>query len=158
MQRFTLISKRVLYPFYWPFIETEWDRQIIFTFTKWFGGVPGFKQQVLLILGWATVDLAFPKFDPHMLALMAFLTIYSGGTQPGLAIGNEQSMGMLVQLLKNNTDQLKAMWSVIKELQRMRVEDRQLLNRILEALVDDNREAAVNAARAAMKRGEDIGS
>ncbi|WDL96958.1 hypothetical protein [Alicyclobacillus sp. ALC3] len=157
MQRFTRIYKRLLYPFYWPFIETAWDRKIIFTFTKWFGGVPGFKQQVLLILGWAAVDLAFPGLDPHMLALMAFLTIYSGGTQPGLAVGNEQSMGMLVQLLKNNTDQLKAMWSVIKELQSMRVEDRQLLTRVLEALLDDDREAAIHAARAAMKRGADNG-
>lgn len=149
--------KRLAFPFCWPFIDTAWDRKVIFGFTRWFGSVAGFKQQVLFIIGWTLLDIIDPTLDPKMLTLLVFLTIYSGGTQPGLAIGNEQSMKMLVQLMKNNIDQLRSQTAVIEELRAMQRADREVLDDILDELTDEDRETAINAARAAAKatkRGE----
>ena len=134
--RLTAICKKALFPFYWPFIDRPWDRKVIFAFTKWFGSIPGFKQQVLIILGWTIVDLIDPALDSHMLVLMAFLTIYSGGTQPALAIGNEQAMEMQVQLLKNNVDQLAVMVDMLTKLHEMQVQDSALLDAIADDVED----------------------
>lgn len=162
------VFKRLAYPFYWPFIDTPWDRKVIFGFTRWFGSVTGFKQQVLLIVGWTVLDIIFPSLDPKMLTLLVFLTVYSGGTQPGLAIGNEQSMKMLVQLMKNNIDQLKAqavvmheLRGVVEELRSMQRADREILDDIVEELTENGdvtvrmeTESERNARNAAKRRGE----
>ncbi|QQE80944.1 hypothetical protein GI364_11465 [Alicyclobacillus sp. SO9] len=70
------------------FTTSEREERWLAAFSKWFGGVPGFKQQTLVIALWTISILTGIVHDPGMLHFLIVLTIYSAITQPMLAIGS----------------------------------------------------------------------
>ena len=103
-------------PITWIFRSSARAEKRINGFTDWFGSVPGFKQQMTFMLGWVLIAIVFPRIDPNMFHLMAFLTIYSGVTQPLLAIQNARSGYMMVKMLQSQQNQLRAMQAMIQHL------------------------------------------
>lgn len=73
-------------------------------FDRWFTSAGGVWQTLLIVLGIVAVETFFPRVDPHMFLLMAWLTIYSAVTQPALAHANaeqsEQIVGLEQQILQ----------------------------------------------------------
>lgn len=100
----------------WPFVNTKADEKWIGAFVDWFGSVPGFKQQMLFMLGWVVIAIVYPSIDPNMMHLMVFLTIYSGITQPMIAIQNAYASHIMMQLLRTTVHQNEALKEMIEHM------------------------------------------
>lgn len=116
--RLSSVIKWIISPVTWFFKTTDFDETWIKGFVNWFGSIPGFKQQMAFMLGWVLIAIFYPVIDPNAMHLMVFLTVYSGITQPMIAIQNAYSGYMNVQLLKANQIQMEAMKSMIEELRK----------------------------------------
>lgn len=101
----------------WPFTKTSGDEKWINAFVDWFGSISGFKQQMIFMFGWILIVLVYPNIDPNMLHLMAFLTIYSGITQPMIAIQNTHTGEMQIRMMKSQQIQIEAMKAMIEAMQ-----------------------------------------
>lgn len=103
----------------YPIRATKNDDRFIGVFSDWFGSIVGFKQQTMFMMGWTLIAIVFPVVDPNMLHLMVFLTIYSGITQPVLALGNTKTAELMMTLLRNNVHQMEAMKKIIEHQNEM---------------------------------------
>lgn len=126
--------KKILFPIRWVFTSYPQDEVWINKFADAFGSIPGFKLQTIVMLGWTAIVCIYPQLDPNMFHLMAALTIYSAITQPMIAIQNARSTLLMIQLLKNNINQMEAMADMIRKLQELEQQDAETLEDIAEAV------------------------
>lgn len=110
-------------PFRWFFRHSPHDEVVINSFSDWFGSVPGFKQQMVFMLGWTAIAVFYPAIDPNMFHLMAFLTLYSGLTQPLLAIQNARSGYLMVKMIQTQQNQIGAIQAMLKHMQEGETHD-----------------------------------
>jgi hypothetical protein len=73
---------------------------VLLAFNQWFGSRPGVWQTLLVVGTFVVLERLFPRIDPSMFALMAWLTIYSAVTQPALALAGRLSAERLERLIE----------------------------------------------------------
>ncbi len=69
-------------------------------FDDWFCSAAGVWQTAVIVVGIVIAERIFPHLDPGMFALMVWLTIYSGVTQPALAHTGRESAERLEELAR----------------------------------------------------------
>lgn len=142
------IAHLVAFPVLWLVRPYRFDDVWINTFADWFGGPVGFKQQTFVMGLWIDGVVQGWIHDPHMLVIMAVLTIYSAITQPMLAIASARTTKLLMealgmirqqadqirQLQEVNLHQTKALLDVVTKLHELESHDAAQIAEIAEHL------------------------
>ena len=142
MRRFFFITRKILgvlfFPILWLVRPYRFDEKWINKFSDWFGGSVGFKQQTFVMALWVEGVMQGWIADPHMLFIVAVLTIYSAITQPMLARAGTRTTRMLMeqnehirQLQEVNLHQTRAMLDVVTRLHELERQDAQTLGELI---------------------------
>lgn len=65
--------------------------KILAAFARWFASGAGVWQTFIVTLAVCVVEFIFPNWDPNHFAVLFWLTVYSGVTQPALAYVSSQA-------------------------------------------------------------------
>lgn len=74
-----------------PGAAVRLSEQLLTTFDNWFCSTAGVWHTLFIVIAIVILERIFPGLDPGMFALMVWLTIYSGVTQPALAHTGRES-------------------------------------------------------------------
>lgn len=96
------------------------DRALV-AFNAWFSSRAGVWHTLCVVLAIVIVERLFPRADPSMFALMAWLTIYSAVTQPALACVGRESADTLVRMQADHAALLRAIHDLTARQQTMLV-------------------------------------
>ena len=134
----------ILFPVLWLVKPYRFDEKWINKFSDWFGGSVGFKQQTFLMMLWTEGALQGWIHDPHMLIIMAALTIYSAITQPILAKVGTRTSSLIIeqnerirQLQEINIHQTQALLDVVTRLHELEQHDAAMLSDVVEHITED---------------------
>jgi hypothetical protein len=78
---------------------TSLHNRLLEWFARWFASAAGVWQTFLLTIAICVAEFIWPNLDPNHFAVLFWLTVYSGVTQPALAYVSSQADGRTEAIL-----------------------------------------------------------
>ena len=114
-----------------------WALGLLNVFNRWFVSPEGVWQTFLLVFVAGVVEIADRRLDPHGFWLLWLLTLYSAVTQPALAYSSNEGSARLLVVINDLLSTMALLVSVAERLQSFDEATQGKLDRILDALKED---------------------